>query len=104
MSAARLTKEAVYDIVRAVPPGSVATYGGIARAAGFPHGARTVGWHLHANDTPIAVPCHRVVFADGSLAPAFCFGGENVQREWLEREGVTFTPDGRVDMKKHRVL
>ena len=67
MSAARLTKEAVYDIVRAVPPGSVATYGGIARAAGFPHGARTVGWHLHANDTPIAVPCHRVVGADGSL-------------------------------------
>lgn len=104
MSAARLTKEAVYDIVRAVPPGSVATYGGIARAARLSSRGENGGLASACQRYADRRALHRVVFADGSLAPAFCFGGENVQREWLEREGVTFTPDGRVDMKKHRAL
>lgn len=46
------------------------------------------------------VPCHRVVFANGSLAPGFAFGGAGEQRRMLEAEGVRFLPDGRVDMKK----
>ena len=47
------------------------------------------------------MPCHRVVHADGALAAAFAFGGDGVQREMLEKEGVTFTEDGRVDMQIH---
>ena len=52
------------------------------------------------NPEPGVIPCHRVVFADGSLAKGFAFGGEGVQRAMLEAEGVEFLPDGRVDMAK----
>jgi methylated-DNA-protein-cysteine methyltransferase-like protein len=41
------------------------------------------------------------VFKDGSLAPAFAFGGIDEQRRLLEAEGVGFLPDGRVDMHRH---
>ena len=48
------------------------------------------------------VPCHRVVFADGRLAPGFAFGGPDAQRDLLEGEGVGFLPDGRVDLAHFR--
>jgi methylated-DNA-protein-cysteine methyltransferase-like protein len=92
----------VYDMVRQIPRGAVATYGQIARLVGEPRGARLVGYALHGNPQPGVIPCHRVVFADGSLASAFAFGGEGVQRELLEGEGVAFLPDGRVDMRRCR--
>ena len=40
-----------------------------------------------------------MVFKDGSLAPGFAFGGPDAQRVLLKKEGITFLPDGRVDMK-----
>ncbi len=92
----------VYDMVCQIPRGTVATYGQIARLVGEPRGARLVGYALHGNPQPGVIPCHRVVFADGSLASAFAFGGEGVQRELLEGEGVAFLPDGRVDMRRCR--
>ena len=95
-----MTKEEVYAIVQSIPAGMVMTYGGVARAAGYPRGARSVGRLLHQNKTPFVVPCHRVLFADGSTSPAFVFGGDDLQRQWLESEGVTFIGD-KVDMKKH---
>lgn len=87
-------------MVKSIPEGKVMTYGGVARAVGCPRSARVVGWLLHQNTTPMVVPCHRVVFADGRTTPAFAFGGDDVQRQWLEKEGVTFDGD-KVDMKKH---
>ena len=51
---------------------------------------------------PGAIPCHRIVFADGRLADGFAFGGPDVQRHLLEEEGVSFLPDGRVDLKECR--
>lgn len=95
-----MTAEQVFDIVKRIPEGRVTTYGTVARALGYPRGARQVGRLLHTNRTPLVVPCHRVVFRDGSLAPAFAFGGDDVQREWLDREGVPFLPDGRVDISR----
>ncbi len=95
-----MTAEQVFGIVKRIPEGRVTTYGTVARALGYPRGARQVGRLLHTNRTPLVVPCHRVVFRDGSLAPAFAFGGDDVQREWLEREGVPFLPDGRVDIAR----
>lgn len=89
----------VYDVVRQVPEGRVATYGQVARLVGRPHSARFVGFAMH--DSPgmaAGVPCHRIVFRDGSLAPGFAFGGPGAQREMLEAEGVPFTADGRVDL------
>ena len=90
----KIDRDKVFEVVKSVPSGKVMTYGMLAAVAGYPGRARAMGRILHTNDTPIVVPCHRIVFSDGSLSSAFCFGGVNVQREWLEREGVTFTRSG----------
>ncbi|NPD31693.1 MGMT family protein [Eggerthellaceae bacterium zg-997] len=98
----------VYQATRQIPYGCVASYGQVAAAAGRPRAARFVGYALHANPHPgtgpDAVPCHRVVFKDGSLAPGFAFGGPDAQRRLLEAEGVSFRPDGRVDMGRCAVV
>lgn len=91
--------ESVYEVVRQIPVGRVATYGQVARMVGRPRNARFVGFALHVNPEPGVIPCHRVVFKDGSLASGFAFGGEGVQHSLLEAEGVGFLPDGRVDMQ-----
>ncbi|MCI1983790.1 MAG: MGMT family protein [Bifidobacteriaceae bacterium] len=82
--------ERVYAAVRKIPRGSVATYGQIARMIGAPRSARYVGFALHRNPYEGDVPCHRVVFRDGGVAPGFAFGGPQVQRTMLEKEGVAF--------------
>lgn len=94
----------IYEVVKQIPAGCVASYGQIAALAGNPRGARGVGFALHHNPEPGVTPCHRVVFKDGALAPAFAFGGEDRQRELLENEGVIFLPDGRVDFSACRWL
>lgn len=95
--------EQVFDQVRRIPAGKVATYGQIARLVGRPRSARYVGFALRANPKPGAesgsVPCHRVVFKDGSLCRGYAFGGPEVQRVMLAEEGVVFVEDGRVDME-----
>ena len=80
--------EKVYAAVQKIPCGMVATYGQVARLCGSPRSARAVGYALHLNPLPGVVPCHRVVNREGRLAPAFAFGGQGVQKELLEREGV----------------
>lgn len=95
--------ERAYNVVRQIPRGRVATYGQIAAMMGEPRKARYVGFAMHASPGVAGgVPCHRVVFADGSLAPGFAFGGPGAQRAMLEDEGVAFTPSGRVDMQRCR--
>jgi len=91
----------VYALVAAIPSGQVTTYGQIASLLGDPRGARTVGWALHSNPYPGVVPCHRVVNKRGELSGGFAFGGPEVQRSLLEQEGVSFLPDGRVDLERH---
>lgn len=86
----------VYEAVQAIPKGSVASYGQIATAIGFPHMSREVGWALRVNPKPGIIPCHRVVDKSGSPAKTFAFGGGNVQRAMLESEGVVFDENGRV--------
>jgi methylated-DNA-protein-cysteine methyltransferase-like protein len=89
----------VYDIVRDIPAGLVMSYGQVARLAGNPRGARGVGFILHRNPDPCTIPCHRVVFKDGSVCGGYAFGGSDVQRSLLEAEGVCFLPNGKVDTK-----
>lgn len=74
----------VRAVVRSIPPGRVATYGLVAMVAGRSGAARAVGKVMSECDDP-SVPCHRVVHADGSLAPGF-----RDQRARLRREGVRF--------------
>ncbi len=90
-----------YDLVRQIPEGRVASYGQVARMLGEPRKARFVGFAMRNSPGMAAgVPCHRVVFKDGSLAPGYTFGGEGAQRKMLEDEGIVFLDDGRVDMGK----
>lgn len=90
-----------YDIVRQIPRGRVATYGQVARLMGEPRKARFVGFAMHSSPGMAeGVPCHRVVFADGSLAPGFAFGGPGEQRRMLQEEGVGFLPSGKVDLRR----
>ena len=94
------TFEKIYEVVRHIPEGRVATYGTVARLAGNPRWARVVGYALHVNPQPLVIPCHRVVNREGRVAPAFAFGGEQVQRDLLESEGVVFEADGHVDLRR----
>ena len=95
--------EQVYEIVRQIPEGRVASYGQIARLVGAPRKARFVGFAMHASPGMAGgVPCHRVVFKDGSICTGFAFGGPEVQKEMLLEEGISFTEDGRVDMASCR--
>ena len=94
------TFEAIYAVVRAIPRGRVATYGQVAALAGNPRWARVVGYALHVNPDPEGIPCYRVVDRTGRTAPAFAFGGEDMQRLLLEADGIPFLPDGRVDLAR----
>lgn len=94
--------ERVYDFVKNIPEGKVSTYGDVARAAGSPKAARQVGWALHCNPQPGVVPCHRVVFKNGSLTRGFAFGGVEVQMALLQSEGVEVDENFMVDIEKYR--
>lgn len=94
----------IYEVVKQIPKGRVASYGQVAQLAGNPRGARGVGFALHRNPEPGVIPCHRVVFQDGGTCTGYAFGGPEVQRRMLEDEGVRFLPDGRVDMAACRWL
>ena len=91
----------VYAVVKQIPKGKVATYGDIARLCGNKNMARQVGWALHNNPQPVITPCHRVVFANGSLTKGFAFGGIGVQADLLRQEGVEIIND-TVNLKKYR--
>ena len=92
--------EKVWREISKIPSGKVATYGQIARIVGTKD-SRRVGHALHANKDR-KVPCHRVVFADGSLAPSYAFGGAGEQKKQLLAEGVKFVGE-KVDLEKHLV-
>ncbi len=95
--------ERIYEVVKKIPKGNVATYGQVAFAAGNVHWARVVGYALHVNPDTDNIKCHRVVNRDGRISPAFAFGGENMQKKLLESEGVFVNEEGFVDLKKYMV-
>lgn len=92
----------IYEAVKQIPKGYVATYGQIAELAGDKKMCRAVGNALHKNPDPDAIPCYRVVNAKGELAGEFAFGGSGVQRKLLEADGIEFIGE-RVDLQKYAV-
>ena len=90
----------IYEAVKQIPKGRVATYGKVAAMAGNPRMSRAVGNALHKNPDPDHIPCYRVVNSKGELAGAFAFGGEEVQRKLLEADGIEVV-NGKVDLKKY---
>lgn len=86
-------------LVKSIPKGKVTTYGEIAKVFGLKDN-RLVGWAMH-NNKDSKVPCHRVVFKNGALAPNYVFGGQDEQKRKLKKEGIKFICQNRVDLKKH---
>ncbi|PWW81227.1 MULTISPECIES: MGMT family protein [Prosthecochloris] len=92
--------EQVYDLVRQIPEGYVSTYGIIAEQISLRSAARMVGWALN-NANIATVPAHRVVNRNGELTGKGHFFTPDTMRQMLETEGVTFRPDGSVDLDRH---
>lgn len=92
-------KSTLYELVKKIPQGQLATYSQLASLAGNPKAARVVGNILHKNPRPIEIPCHRVVNIKGYLAKNFAFGGLENQKKLLEREEVKVI-GGKVDLKE----
>lgn len=90
--------EKIYDVVKQIPKGTVATYGQVAALAGNKRWARVVGYALHVNPDPDGIPCYRVVNREGRLSDAFAFGGVNQQKVMLEADGIEVM-DNHVDLE-----
>lgn len=99
----------VYEAVKRIPKGKVATYGQVAeltnklklKTENKKATPRIVGNALHKNPVPKAIPCHRVVNNKGKLAGNYAFGGWKKQKEKLLREGIGFKDPLHVDLGKH---
>lgn len=91
-------EERVWDIVRAIPPGKVRTYGQVATEAGSPRAAQSVGNAMRkAKETGTDVPWQRVVRAGGFISD----GAPGSQGTLLKREGVSFISEDRVNLRMH---
>ena len=94
----------VYEFVRNIPRGKVASYGKIALYLGNRNFARVVGNILHSNPDPEHIPCHRVVNAQGRLSRSYAFGGIEAQQCLLESEGVVFKNNQVVDLSVSQMI
>ena len=92
----------IYEAVKRIPVGKVATYGQVARMAGDKKMARAVGNALHKNPNPLEIPCYRVVNAKGELSGQFAFGGKGRQEKLLRADGIEVV-DGKVDLEKYGI-
>lgn len=92
----------IYEVVRKIPRGKVATYGQVAELAGDQKMARAVGNALHKNTDPDGVPCYRVVNSKGELSGEFAFGGTGAQAKLLEADGIEVI-NGKVDLEKYGI-
>ncbi|HEV8305732.1 MAG TPA: MGMT family protein [Gemmatimonadales bacterium] len=88
----------IYRVVRHIPKGRVATYGVVARLAGRPGAARTVGWALSALPEENDVPWWRVINAAGRISLSSQDHSAVLQRALLIGEGVRFAPGGAVNL------
>ncbi len=82
----------VFKYLQSLGKGETVAYGAIAKRFGLKN-PRHVGWILRQNDRPDAVPCFKVVRADGTLAQGYKFGGLAAQKKRLVAEGIKFSND-----------
>jgi methylated-DNA-protein-cysteine methyltransferase-like protein len=88
-----------YALVQACPAGRVTTYGWLGKALGYPRGARMVGWIM--NEAPHGVPAQRVINSKGELSGSWAFGQRGKMRQLLEAEGIIFSANETVDLKRY---
>jgi methylated-DNA-protein-cysteine methyltransferase related protein len=94
--------ERIYQVVRRIPRGRVATYGQVAQLAGLPGQARQVGYALHALPRGARVPWQRVVNSYGNISLRSASDDDRLQRLLLYDEGIRFTRSGQVDLGRYR--
>jgi len=90
----------IVEAIKAIPAGSVSSYGDIARRAGLPNGARQTVRVLHSLSEKFNLPWYRVLRSNGSIA--LDGEGKELQIQLLRAEGVDVSADGFVDMKRYR--
>jgi len=90
--------EIIWNLVKQIPYGKVATYGQIAALAGLEGHARFVGYALHGVPRTITIPWHRVINAQGRISLSGVSAKH--QRTLLEKENIIFSVAGRIDLKK----
>jgi methylated-DNA-protein-cysteine methyltransferase-like protein len=89
----------IFALVQSCPIGRVTTYSWLAKAVGYPRGARMVGWIM--NETRAGIPAQRVINSKGELSGSWAFGSPERMRLLLESEGITFSDNGKVDLKQY---
>lgn len=89
----------VVEIIKGIPEGKVMTYGQIAARAGSPRAARQVVRVLHTLSEKYKLPWHRVVNINGEICINDC-ESHNVQRMFLESEGITFNKHNSIDLNE----
>lgn len=90
----------IYDIVRQIPRGKVATYGDVAEQCGWINHSRLVGYALHNLPPNSGIPWHRVINSQGKISISNLYGLADFQRHLLAKEGIAFTND-RIDFTKY---
>ena len=97
------TYDRIYETVRQIPQGKVATYGQIAELSNLAGKARVVGYALFRVDPQTSdIPWHRVVNSKGEISESpFRNGGDYLQRSLLEQEGIKFIRD-KINLRDYR--
>lgn len=95
-------QQRIYELVRQIPQGYVATYGQVAALCGWPRHARFVGYALYQVAPDSDIPWHRVVNAQGKVSFSCRRGGSDELQRWrLEAEGVVFNAHGRINLRHY---
>ena len=97
------TYDRIYETVKRIPHGQVATYGQIANLTGLFRKARLVGYALFRVAPDADIPWHRVINAKGEISESpFREGNDYLQRALLEDEGISFTSTGKINLAQHQ--
>ncbi len=91
--------ERVKDFIKKIPKGKVATYGQIATYSGNPRASRQVAWILHSSSNKDNLPWQRVINSKGKISLPH-MGGYEHQKELLEKEGIEFDENDKIDFKR----
>jgi len=96
------TFDIIYTIVKEIPPSKVSTYGQIAAMVGSGLPARIIGYALHGLPDGTSIPWHRVINSKGKISYAVSRQEhDSFQQKLLEHEGIIFSNDGIIDLKKY---